>query len=311
MGSDALASAMRFATPLRARAQLSRRHIIAGTSCSSASTLMSEPMTGRSAQPGKPLEPLVPLEVVTSTAELAWRTCRAPQYETESQVLVELAGQMMRLPASILEHLVKAVMRVCRGGSAGVSIIEEHGGEELFRSRALSGEMASHPWDTAPRHFSPCAMVVDSNSLQLMSDPQLHYRYLAQVRPKIFEALLIPFTAGARTLGTIWVVTHDATQHFDAEDGRLLADLGKFASASYQAFVTHSRAQHSEQGARAAESSEITAAAALDAAARELREELGQELHWHAQALSDANKEGLRSLIGVMDGLPAVARNTA
>jgi len=52
----------------------------------------------------------------------------------------------------------------------------------------------------------------------------------------------------------------------------------------------------------------MTAAAAVDAAARELREELGQELHWHAQALSDANKERLRSLIGLMDGLPAVAR---
>jgi hypothetical protein len=262
---------------------------------------MSEPMTGRSAQPGKPLEPLVPLEVVTSTAELAWRTCRAPQYEAESQVLVELAGQMIRSPASILEHLVKAVIRVCRGGSAGVSIIEEHRGEALFRPRALSGEMASHPWGTTPRHFSPCAMVVDSNSLQLMSDPQLHYRYLAEVRPKIFEALLIPFTSGARTLGTIWVVTHDATQHFDAEDGRLLADLGKFASASY--------ANHSEHGARADVSSQMSAAAAVDAAARELREELGQELHWHAQALSDANKERLRSLIGLMDGLPAVARN--
>ena len=272
---------------------------------------MYEPKTERSAQPGKALEPLVPLEVVISTAELAWRSCRAPQYEAESQVLVELAGQMIRSPASILEHLVKAVMRVCRGGSAGVSIIEEHGDEALFRSHALSGEMAAHLWGTKPRDFSPCAMVVDSNSLQLMSDPQLHYRYLAEVRPKIFEALLIPFTSGAQTLGTIWVVTHDAMQHFDAEDGRLLADLGKFTSASYQAYVTHSRANHSENDARADESSEMTAAAAVDAAARELREELGQELHWHAQALSDANKERLRSLIGLMDGLPAVARNIA
>jgi hypothetical protein len=143
-----------------------------------------------------------------------------------------------------------------------------------------------------------------------MSDPQLHYRYLADVRPKIFEALLIPFTSGARTLGTIWVVTHDATQHFDAEDGRLLADLGKFAAASYQAYVTHSRANHREHGARADESSEMTAAA-LDAAARALREELGQELHWHAQALSDADKQRLRSLIGLMDRLPAVARKIA
>jgi len=116
-------------------------------------------------------------------------------------------------------------------------------------------------------------MVGDSNSLQLLSDPQLHYRYLAEVRPKIFEALLIPFTSGARTLGTIWVVTHDATQHFDAEDGRLLADLGKFASASPG--VCHAFAREPWRARRARDvSSEMTAAAALDAAARELREEL-------------------------------------
>jgi len=59
---------------------------------------MPEPMTQRSAQPGEPLEPLVPLEVVISTAELAWRSCRAPQYQAESEVLVELAGQLLRSP---------------------------------------------------------------------------------------------------------------------------------------------------------------------------------------------------------------------
>jgi len=269
---------------------------------------MPEPTTERSAEPGKPLEPLVPLEVVISTAELAWRSCRAPEYEAESQVLVELAGQIIRSPASALEHLVKAIMRLCRGGSAGVSIIDEYRGEALFRAHALSGEMAEHVWGTTPRDFSPCGMVVDSNSLQLMSDPELHYRYLAEVRPKIFEALLIPFASGARTVGTIWVVTHDATQHFDAEDGRLIADLGKFASACYQAYVTHSRANPSEDGGRADESSQVTVAAAVEAAARALREQLGQELHWHAQALGDTHTERLRSLIGLIEGLASDPR---
>ena len=264
-------------------------------------------MTQHSAQPGEPLEPLVPLEVVLSTAELAWRSCRAPQYQAESEVLVELAGQLLRSPASTPEHLADAVMRLCRGGSAGVSIIDEHQGEALFRAHALSGELAEHRWGTTPREFSPCAMVVDSNSLQLMSDPELHYRYLAEVRPKILEALLIPFTSGARTVGTIWVVTHDATQHFDAEDGRLLADLGEFASACYQAYVTHARANHGKSGWRAPKGSEVTAAAALAGAARALHEQLGQQLHWHAQALSDINRERLRSLIGLIDRLPAVA----
>jgi len=104
-------------------------------------------------------------------------------------------------------------------------------------------------------------------------------------------------------------VTHDATQHFDAEDGRLIADLGKFASASHQAYV-QACANH-PNSSHAHESSAITAAAALDAAARELRQQLRQELHWHAQALSDANADRLRSLIGLLDDLPAVAATPA
>ncbi len=266
-------------------------------------------MTQRSAQPDEPLEPLVPLEVVISTAELAWRSCRAPQYQAESEVLVELARQLLQSPASTPERLADAVMKLCRGGSAGVSIIDEHQGEALFRAHALSGALAEHRWGTTPREFSPCAMVVDSNSLQLMSDPELHYTYLAEVRPKILEALLFPFTSGGRAVGTIWAVTHDATQHFDAEDGRLIADLGKFASASYQAYV-QACANH-PNSSHAHEDSAITAAAALDAAARELREQLRQELHWHAQALSDANADRLRSLIGLLDDLPGVAATPA
>jgi hypothetical protein len=270
---------------------------------------MPEPMTPGSAQPGEPLEPLVPLEVVVSTAKLAWRSCRAPEYQAESEVLVELAGQLIRSPASIMEHLANAVMRLCRGDSAGVSLIDEHHGEALFRAHALSGELAEHRWGTTPREFSPCAMVVDSNSLQLMSDPELHYRYLAELRPRILEALLLPLTSDGRAVGTIWVVTHDDTQHFDAEDGRLIADLGKFASACYPVYV-HARVNHDESS-RAHEGSAITAAAALDAAARELRQQLGQELHWHAQALSDANRERLKSLIGLLGDLPAVAATPA
>src|SRR6184192_4926673 len=104
---------------------------------------MSELMTRRSAQPGEPPAPLVPLEVVISTAELAWRSCRAPQYQAESEVLVELARQLIRSPASILEHLADAVMRLCRGGSAGVSLIDEHRGEALFRSEEHTSELQS------------------------------------------------------------------------------------------------------------------------------------------------------------------------
>jgi len=82
-------------------------------------------------------------------------------------------------------------------------------------------------------------------------------------------------------------------QHFDAEDGRCLRTSGSLHRRPTKAYVTHSRANPGEHGARADVSSEMTAAAALDAAARELREELWQELTGMQTALSDADKERL------------------
>jgi len=74
--------------------------------------------------------------------------------------------------------------------------------------------------------------------------------------------------------------------------------------------MSRARANH-PNSSHAHEGSAITAAAALDAAARELRQQLGQELHWHAQALSGASRDSLRSLIGLLGDLPAAATTPA
>ena len=39
-------------------------------------------------------------------------------------------------------------------------------------------------------------------------------------------------------LGTIWVVSHDETKRFDAEDLRVMTSLSKFASAAYQTLLS-------------------------------------------------------------------------
>jgi len=100
-GSESVSLSYAIRDALRRACAAARRHIIAGTSSRSASTkLMSEPMTGRS------------LSQVSRSSRWCrssshvhrrnWRGAHAaqPQYEAESQVLVELAGQMIdRLPA--------------------------------------------------------------------------------------------------------------------------------------------------------------------------------------------------------------------
>ena len=172
------------------------------------------------------------LQSVIATAELGRRASRAPDYAAESGILASLVQGMAHSPELILESLAQAALTSCRAGSAGISLIEEDGTQ--FRWRALKGELAPHLGDTTPRAFSPCGTVVDRNSVHLFSYLERHFKYFAAVRPTIVEALLVPFSFEAKPVGTIWVMTHDDEHHFDAEDARLIGNLGRFAATAYQ-----------------------------------------------------------------------------
>jgi hypothetical protein len=159
------------------------------------------------------------LQSVISTEELSRRRSRAPDYAAESRILESLAQGMADSPES------------CQAGSAGISLIDEDG--RHVRWHALAGELASHLWGTTPRSASPCGTVVERNSIHLFSHLARHFKYFAEVKPSIVEALLVPFSFG-KSRGTIWLVTHDDQRRFDAEDARLIDDLGRFAAAYHR-----------------------------------------------------------------------------
>jgi len=85
-----------------------------------------------------------------------------------------------------------------------------------------------------PRDYSPCGVVISRNSVLLMSEPAKYYDYVSAIDPPCHEVLLVPFSLGSEPIGTIWAVMHDPSQHFDAEDVRILSSLANFASAGYQ-----------------------------------------------------------------------------
>ena len=176
----------------------------------------------------------IELDAVVCTAQLHHRAARQPDYEAENRALASLAQVLANPPRDILQRLVEAALELCQGGSAGISIIEEHLGEKVFRWHALTGALASHRWGTTPRDFSPCGTVIDRNSVQLMRLPERHFLYFANVKPQIVEALLVPFSVRGQPVGTIWVVTHDDRRKFDAEDERLVKELEQFATEAYQ-----------------------------------------------------------------------------
>jgi C4-dicarboxylate-specific signal transduction histidine kinase len=72
----------------------------------------------------------------------------------------------------------------------------------------------------------------------MFSNAYRYYSQFASVEPRLIEALLVPFHVGGTAVGTVWVVAHDESRQFDAEDQRVLESLGKFAATAYQVRLT-------------------------------------------------------------------------
>jgi signal transduction histidine kinase len=176
----------------------------------------------------------VSLDSVLTTAELRRRPSRPANYQAENQALVGLMQELVNSPSSVLQKLVDTALELCGAHSAGISLVEEEAGQKIFRWHAIAGRWAPFVWGTTPREYSPCGTVLDYNCTLLFSKAHRYYSQFAAVEPLLIEALLVPFYVGGVAVGTIWVVAHDETRLFDAEDQRTLENLGKFAAMAYQ-----------------------------------------------------------------------------
>ena len=112
--------------------------------------------------------------------------------------------------------------------SAGLSILEDGDQKKNFHWRAIAGQWASHVNGGTPRGFGPCGTVLDRNIAMVCSHPERDFPYWTEVKPVLEEGLLVPFYIKGEAVGTIWVVAHDRECRFDAEDLRVLTNLGAF-----------------------------------------------------------------------------------
>jgi PAS domain S-box-containing protein len=122
------------------------------------------------------------------------------------------------------------------------------------------------------------------------------YPYLLPVSPAAEECLLVPFYVAGEAVGTIWAIMHSARRQFDAEDDRVMASLGKFASSAYQALmhIEDLNIQVSERKKAEAEVREL--ARGLEAKLRRLVEAnvVGIVMWTLEGAITDANDAFLR-----------------
>ncbi|HEY1050128.1 MAG TPA: ATP-binding protein [Prosthecobacter sp.] len=170
--------------------------------------------------------------------ELDRRPARAPDHQTESAALVALTKCLAESPGTLLQKLTETAMTLCRAESAGISIEEVHEGQEIFRWRAVSGRLSPFLNGTMPRRFSPCGDTVDRSCPQLMQDGVLYYPYMSGLQMPVREVLLVPFYRGQKPVGTMWIVAHEETGVFEAEDARLIGSLCQFASAAVEVLET-------------------------------------------------------------------------
>ncbi|AUX45132.1 uncharacterized protein SOCE26_066130 [Sorangium cellulosum] len=182
--------------------------------------------------PGKPS----PRDVVT-VDELARRPTRQPDHAAENRALLALAAAMAGPPQGVLPKLVSLALELCRADSAGVSLLEEEDGHEVFRWHAVTGAFAPNNGGTMPRNASPCSIVLERSATLLFAHPARQFPSSPPVEPEIVEALTAPFHDGERPVGTVWALSHSDERKFDAEDARLLSSLTQFAATAAQALA--------------------------------------------------------------------------
>lgn len=218
-----------------------------------------------------------PLESILCTEELQRRPSRPPDYEKENRALVNLVSALADSPNTILQILADTILDITQCDSAGLSLLTKDGKTpdvcgQRFYWPAIAGLWNPHAGGGTPRNFGPCGDVLDQNRTLLFRHFERRYPYLLPVIPAAEECLLVPFYVAGEAVGTIWAIMHSGRRQFDAEDDRVMASLGKFASSAYQALthIADLKIQVSEREAAEAEVREL--ARGLEAKVRRLVE---------------------------------------
>jgi hypothetical protein len=173
------------------------------------------------------------LTAVLTTYELASRCSRAPEYECVNDAYSTLLTSGLYTPEAVLQKFAELLLDLCNAHSAGVSILEEENGRELFRWHAIAGVYASYRWGSMPRYASPCGVVLNTEAVQVFIYPERHFPYTIPLNPPICEALLSPFPFNGKVIGTVWVIAHDENRKFDQEDLRRMQSLLRLTVVSY------------------------------------------------------------------------------
>jgi two-component system CheB/CheR fusion protein len=164
-------------------------------------------------------------------ATLEERAARPAEPELEAAVFAEVIRSMARNSGRTYDLIAQGALRLCRAGSAGISLLGAEGDEAVVHWPAVAGVASGQVAGTAPAAGLLCGLAISRAETMLLADPGEHYPMLASITPPVTEAICVPIQAEGRIVGTLWAMAHDHGTVFDATDARILRTLGHFVAA--------------------------------------------------------------------------------
>lgn len=169
------------------------------------------------------------------TPSLGARTGRMPDLGAEAEVLWTMGRHMAEQPEGLLSALVDALLNLCSGHSAGITVVEREEGSLLLRTVAAGGHLAGLNGTVLDAERWPCGYCLSQNEPQLFHLPGRYFPVLANQDPPVQELLSLPLVSRDGPVGTLWLASHSG-QELDAEDLRIMSGLAGFTfSAMRQA----------------------------------------------------------------------------
>ncbi|HYF17272.1 MAG TPA: sigma-70 family RNA polymerase sigma factor [Ramlibacter sp.] len=142
-----------------------------------------------------------------------------------SEPFLALRGDIATDPASALQRLVEAALKLTGAGSAGISLEDQENGDAIFRWVAIAGEYERYLHGTMPRYFSPCGTVLERGKTLVMRRPVCHYPYISRLHAPCSTVMLTPFARSGKLVGTVWVVDHTDKKVFSRNDQQAVESL--------------------------------------------------------------------------------------
>jgi PAS domain S-box-containing protein len=174
----------------------------------------------------------ISLGSVLCTDELDRRQSRKPDRAAEADALAMLADKLVQAPEETLQCIAECAVRLCGIDATGIVLVHENDIENAQEVAAAgAAKLKLKPQGSPP---SPFTVALERAAPQLFCRPQRHFSYLRTLKPPIEEMLAVPFTIDGSD-GVIWGVSCTASRAFDAEDLRLLTNLGRFAASACRA----------------------------------------------------------------------------